>query len=408
MTDIAAMPPPPAYPTFEEVEHSVYGFECETWEEIPYPNGPDWFTEAERSRRNDYANQYQKYGGTPTGWHRYLELGFFGYEDCSEFEEVWNNFDDNPLAVHQAIWYQFMYHLDRELEISEKLQEWSTNYTSHVYMAFYDPESLQVDTSSPLKEWKILKDMDTSMEDMEDNKNTEEWIAVPERGRRRNKSPQAEPKEINQDSVNGGGSLKGTDDKSQVTKKVNHQCDTPARQAIKELHNQLKQSKRYQKIMKPASKLPQVSTVQEEDKDVSRKEDDISNRHTTEHWSHAIPRLPSFKNVPVNDGTHRLTIRWKPPGGIQQYEHDKHSLNTAIQTTLCSIIDDEDGMMYRWESKDLKASARISTLTETELRDFVSPQITLYLRHCRLFLASEWVLQTIQFNGKNPQARNRH
>jgi hypothetical protein len=114
MTEEAAMLPPPAYPTFEEVEHSVYGFECDQWEEIPYPpDGPDGFTESELSRRNEHASRYQKYGGTPTGWSCYLELGYFGYEDCNIFEEVWSNIDANPLAVHKAIWSQFMYHLDR-------------------------------------------------------------------------------------------------------------------------------------------------------------------------------------------------------------------------------------------------------------------------------------------------------
>ncbi|KAI2495029.1 hypothetical protein MHU86_19504 [Fragilaria crotonensis] len=155
MTDEAAMPPPPAYPTFEEVEHSVYGFECDQWEEIPYPDGPDWFTDSERNRRNENANRYQKYGGTPTGWARYLELGFFGYEDCSEFEELWSNFDNNPLAVHKAIWYQFMYHLDREFEISEKLQngrQTIATSTSHIM----NPNRCK-SILATLKEWKILK-----------------------------------------------------------------------------------------------------------------------------------------------------------------------------------------------------------------------------------------------------------
>ena len=104
MTEEAAMPPPPAYATFEEVEYSVYGFECDQWEEIPYPDRPDWCSDAERIRQNEYANQYQKYGGTPAGWSRYLALGFFGYEDCSKFKEVWNNFDSNPLTVHAWNW----------------------------------------------------------------------------------------------------------------------------------------------------------------------------------------------------------------------------------------------------------------------------------------------------------------
>ncbi|KAI2513048.1 hypothetical protein MHU86_1339 [Fragilaria crotonensis] len=350
MTDEAAMPPPPAYPTFEEVEHSVYGFDCDKWEDIPYPDGPDWFTDSERSRRNELANRYQKHGGTPTGWARYLELGFFGYEDCSEFEDVWNNFDVKPLEVHKAIWYQFMYHLDREFEISEKLQEWSTNY-SHIYVAYHDPASLQVDTFASLKEWKILQDRDASMED-EDRNNTECWIDVPERGRRRDKSP---PKEHESTQLHS---------------------NIPARQAIKELHNQLKQSKRYQKTMKPASKLPQVLTVHEEEEEDYQMEDNNSQDNKTEKWSDALPRLKPFKNVPVNDGTHRLTLRWKPPGGIQQYETDKQTLNQAIQMLLSAVLDDDDGMLYRWESKDLKTFSTISKLTGTELRDYISPQIS--------------------------------
>jgi hypothetical protein len=97
-------------------------------------------------------------------------------------KKVWNSFDANPLAVHKAIRYQFKNHLDsREFEIPEKLQEWATSY-SHVYVAYYDPESLQVDTIVLLKEWKVLADMDTSMEDA--SISTEEcWIAVPPRTR---------------------------------------------------------------------------------------------------------------------------------------------------------------------------------------------------------------------------------
>ncbi|KAI2495028.1 hypothetical protein MHU86_19503 [Fragilaria crotonensis] len=128
--------------------------------------------------------------------------------------------------------------------------------------------------------------------------------------------------------------------------------------------------------MKPASKLPQVSTVQEEDEDAVLMEEDHSKGTTTATWSDALPKLQAFHNVPVNDGTHRLTVKWKPVGGIQQYEQDKEKLNTTIQTLLSSVLDDKEGMLYRWESKDLKASAVVSNLTGAELRDYVSPHIS--------------------------------
>jgi hypothetical protein len=84
MTEAAAQPPPLAIPDIEEIEYSLYGFHTEEWEEIPYPTGLDGFSDAERRRRNENADKYRKYGGTPTAWYRYLQLGYFAFEDCSE------------------------------------------------------------------------------------------------------------------------------------------------------------------------------------------------------------------------------------------------------------------------------------------------------------------------------------
>ncbi|KAI2503179.1 hypothetical protein MHU86_11282 [Fragilaria crotonensis] len=206
-----------------------------------------------------------------------------------------------------------MYHLDREFAISE----WTTNY-SHIYVAYYEPELLQVNTLATLKEWKILKDADTSMEDVSTgNKDSDGWIDVPERGRHRGKSPPKKETEIATPTQTTELQMNGTKEQRHISDREKH-SNIPARQAIKELHNQLKQSKRYQKHMKPASKLPQVSTVQEEDEDEFLMEEDHSKGSTTATWSDALPKLQPFHNVPVNDGTHRLTVKWKPSGGIQQ------------------------------------------------------------------------------------------
>ena len=195
MAEDAAKPPPPLSPDFEEVEYSVYGFECDEWEEIPYPTGPDWFTEDERDRRNENADQYEKNGGTPTAWARYLALGFFGFEYCSEFEEIWDNFDADPLAVHKVIWYQFTYFLDREFDIPDKLYAWASEY-SREYILYHDPELLPIDTFAPMAQWKRANiDADTSMEDAESDEDADDtvgWNLVPLRGRRKN-SPERAP-----------------------------------------------------------------------------------------------------------------------------------------------------------------------------------------------------------------------
>ncbi|KAI2506410.1 hypothetical protein MHU86_8036 [Fragilaria crotonensis] len=100
---------------------------------------------------------------------------------------------------------------------------------------------LQINTYAMLHEWKILQAENNEMKDIDES--FEGWIDVQGRGRRRNASPPA------------------TADRHQDLPNPQKQQEIPARQAIKELHNQRKQLKRYKKTMKPASKLPKVSTV---------------------------------------------------------------------------------------------------------------------------------------------------
>ena len=109
MIETAAPPlPPVAYPDLDNLDQSVFGFYIDGWRDIPFPTGRDWFSEEERERRLENADKYQKNGGNHIIWNCYLHLGFFAFEDCSEFEELWNEIKTDPLPVHQVIWYQFL------------------------------------------------------------------------------------------------------------------------------------------------------------------------------------------------------------------------------------------------------------------------------------------------------------
>ena len=367
MAEDAAKPPPPLYPDFEEVEYSVYGFECDEWEEIPYPTGPDWFTDDERDRRNENADQYEKNGGTPTAWARYLALGFFGFEDCSKFEEIWDNFDADPLAVHKVIWYQFTYFLDREFDIPDKLYAWASEY-SREYILYHDPELLPIDTFAPMAQWKRANiDADTSMEDAESDEDADDtvgWNLVPLRGRRKN-SPERALDEMNTPTV--------------VPAK-----EVPTKQGVQNPYQQKNDFKtRYDKVVKPASQPPNMETVQE-DEEV---QDDIASDALTipsskdgsiAKWSVDTQQARSapFPTVAVNDGTHRVKIKWTIDKTLLlKYEQDKSQLNAALKKLLTSIFDDNDGMMYRWESENLTQSALVSSLSGEGIRDYVTPKI---------------------------------
>ena len=100
----------------------------ETWKENPVAKGPDWFSAKERSRRNANLHAYRQFGSS-TLWNRFLTLGFFSYSDCHNFDKLWERMTEDPLSVHRAIWYNFMFHVDRNLDVPDELNTWVMNIT---------------------------------------------------------------------------------------------------------------------------------------------------------------------------------------------------------------------------------------------------------------------------------------
>jgi hypothetical protein len=80
-------------------------------------------------------------------------------------------------------------------------------------------------------------------------------------------------------------------------------------------------------------------------------------------------------NVPTNDGTHRVNIRWEPPDSVELYEKDKGKLQASLTNILKAMIQTTDGLMYRWESEDLLHFKDVHTMSPSEVRDYMSPVI---------------------------------
>ncbi|KAI2513647.1 hypothetical protein MHU86_787 [Fragilaria crotonensis] len=201
----ALIAPPVATPEDWTSASSAYGFHCETWLDSPTTSGPDWFTPEERSRRD--ANEYAyRQKGTKENWYRHISLGFFVFEDCFECDELWEKFETDPLQVHRSIWYNIRFHVDQEMNIPPKLNDWAVN-VSRAYLSHFDPTTLH-ETDTLAHSWKTMPFM-TSME-VEDHQVA--WIPVP--GRRRSKSPPTE-------SVGDSRSNKSTTFPSQMPAPVN-------------------------------------------------------------------------------------------------------------------------------------------------------------------------------------------
>ena len=367
MTETAAPPPTPvAYPVLDDIDHTVFGFYIEGWEDIPYPTGSDWFSTDERERRLENADKYQKYGGDKILWNCYLHLGFFVYEDCSEFEKVWNAMETDPLSVHQVIWYQFLYHMDRKLAITPQLENWATAI-SHEYLTYYDPATLRVNTAYSFDEWIIDAEEDVTMEEEDEasklSDEDDNWNEVEAKGRSRSKSPRkAEP--VPQSYFIPGWTRESSKDGSR-----NHLRPAELRQ--------------YEKLVKPASRPPQgMTTVKEGDEDATHIDESISiatdkSMDTGSRRSEALPRPMSFPMIQVNDGTHRVTVKWKPTGGLIQYASDTAKMQEDIKDLLGKIFEEHDGCLYPWGTDELTQSITTQKMTKASFDTYVAPSPTL-------------------------------
>ena len=81
-------------------------------------------------------------------------------------------------------------------------------------------------------------------------------------------------------------------------------------------------------------------------------------------------------NVPTNDGTMRITVRWTPADKQLSHIQNPGKWATSALTMLQELFPDAAGLAYRWESQDLATWSATSTMQPDELRDYLSPNIT--------------------------------
>ena len=103
--------------------------------------------------------------------------------------------------------------------------------------------------------------------------------------------------------------------------------------------------------------------------------DNVSNTSSTGKQSVLIPTL----NVPMNDGTHRITIRWKTTIDVRKVSSQSSQINLEIHNLLKELFSDEDGHMYQWGTPGIDKFNQISKLSPAEVRSFICPSIQIIL-----------------------------
>ncbi|KAI2499362.1 hypothetical protein MHU86_15144 [Fragilaria crotonensis] len=98
-----------------------------------------------------------------------------------------------------------------------------------------------------------------------------------------------------------------------------------------------------------------------------------------------IPNL----NIPINDGTIRITLRWKTTADVVSLALSQQSqkLSVAIHSLLNEIFRDEDGLLYLWKDEGTENYNSLSKMTPEEVRSYIAPSISVLPSQSQIIIA---------------------
>ena len=359
MTARAALPAPPDPVAYHDPHHPTYGFHTTEWHETSrFLSELASISVEERYRREANAHAYRQHG-TPQNWLRYLILGYFVYDDCSKFDALWMKYSSDPIICHRMVWYNFLYHVDRNYAISEKLTAWATD-VSQPYLQRHAPQFLAINTME--SKWNDLIRGDHDVMDIEVNQWTQ--VGAKKKGSRSKSPPISTPTPSNNDRSRNTGQM--------PTMKPTMVFDLDPHIA-----NTGEDGVSTEDYITAPDMNSQSGKHQQTDTECRQKQTSSNDTMISETSSIGKQSaLQKYLTVPTNDGTYRLTFRWTPRGAFANYNDNSTKWLTEVHSIMTELFSDSDGSFFRWESTDLTASNVMSELSPGELREFLSPNIT--------------------------------
>jgi hypothetical protein len=300
----------------------IFDFTIQEWvaASLIVPHKDERSTNVKRRHQQEHVYRSKT---TPTNWHRYLTLGRYALSG-PDFDTLMNDKEVDALKLHCVIWYNYMFHVDRMMECPPKLEAWAI-HRSKPYLTKHQINALTVDTE--LLDWdRYAKQQALS----------ENWTQV-------QKKPNS----------------KSTSSKKQTLL-------TPFVSAAKAEKSQSKPKTIPEETSEQSSSEKATSQISSTSKDASSAVSDGK-------MSVLIPSL----NVPVCDGTYRVTFRLTVSGDQMVKYRNPDTMKDEIFTFLNDIFTDEDGSLYNWTHSDTDPPNTISKMTPQQVRQFISPSISI-------------------------------
>ncbi|KAI2496014.1 hypothetical protein MHU86_18487 [Fragilaria crotonensis] len=354
MSEGAASSPFPTMTSLPPDEDPIFGFRISKWFEPSEftPNPPE--TSEERYKRLHDEAEY-RHSTNQTLWHRYATLGRY-VVDGNTFDLICKEYEDNPIRLHLVIWFQYMYHVDRKMDIPDKLDDWATK-RSQAYLAIHAPGALHLDTFKV--SWKNFSNTKPVFNP---------WKTVGSKSRQKTKQ-------------------KSITISANIPKAIQKQSVTPT--IVEEMEEET------QGPVEPPLPPSQGKNLQPQKTLI----DNDSTASSDGKVSALIPNL----NVPVNDGTMRITLRWHTKVEVSRLSKNSSQMTASIYDLLTELFKDEDGLLYKWDDEGMEHFNSISTMSPAEVRSFISPSITIIPSQSMVIVPLRF-----GFTGKNSSSWRNH
>jgi hypothetical protein len=303
--------------TLPSADDPIFGFTTTDWYEPPSFDMIPPETALERLSRIADETTYRK-TTTTTHWHRYAILARHTIEG-PWFNEIWSSCLTDPSPLHHLVWYNFMYHVDRKIDIPEKLQSWTISI-SQPFLSVHYPDALSLDTTST--SWKAFHDK------------INPWTKVGLNSKPTNpyKRKKSTSPTVSQPTI---------DNNDKPSRSSSHLLEKPVNPTTI-----LEENEQSIDLEERTSSKSNHSTATQSEKFASAK----SNSSSKDAKQSA--RVPD-SHIPLNDGTHRITFRMKMTIDARLVDKQSPEISQSIYNFLENIFHDADGMLYNWNSAGL-------------------------------------------------------
>jgi hypothetical protein len=427
-------PPPPSPPppdhitpdkdteaTTEARTNPVYN-DDELWMDPPEYLPPGAHDSGKHARRSANHSAY-RINGHPTIWKNYLIYGYYMYDDCHDFMKAWKATVHDRLERQRFIWREYHYRRLHGLQVSNILQNRVTEKTIP-YLKEHDPD-LWLASDMEYEEAMFFNDAANLSGHIKDTNNGSDsegqWHEVsPKRRNRkstppssRNSSPQSTHRSPNPSSKptteEGHASTMDNSDVStppsqpRTEKVIEIDLDeTPLRRTVKP-HNPY--AKRTTIRHPEAMDIDQPPGIQRPSTTTEKHPDDTTQTPLSAANQTAAPEPNSNRtgtvftsststagngsrqqtlnthtspSTPINDGTFRLTVRWKPANYDDIYANQE-LWDTNITDTLVNVFGEfiDNINLIKWDDTTQQLTGSLVKIKESgDIRKFISPRIT--------------------------------